>query len=615
MNMRAQVPVPRAAAPTHSLTRAPMRLLQRKCACGGSAGPDGRCAGCAGSKRLQRQPPGSVRSPIAPAIVKEVLRSPGQPLDTQTRAFFEPRFGHDFSKVRLHADARAAESARAVNAIAYTVGSDIVFGMGRHQPATRAGRELLAHELTHVVQQAGASESATLRIGSSSDHLERAADAAAARAMGGNTSLPIHQGALSVQRQAVGEDAAAAASAPAPNQQTMDPGAATQTAPSAETSTETAETCPAPEDVKKDCATDMPSPSSATNTILFKVDSDDLDKATPSSAKWPTAKAELDDIAATWNKGGASGMIRVDGYASVEYRCGYNWRLSCRRAKAVRDRLENQGDRSNRVPRANILLVAHGASDEAGPTLAANRRVTIAVPAAPPVPAPSPTPTPGPAPAPTPRPSGPTRFASPIDFWINAFIPITVPGAMAVPAGPFAGKHFFPGPFHPFHRNSCFETDERLFTPSAAAGAANSRVQLTGRLNTAPPPAVTSSITTGVTDEIDCTTGALKCHAVPKFATGVSLLGAPGNLIVLLVSAAGNDPCVAGSPDLSVRGLIKVDCVARTLEFVGETTAFPAFEMYADFGSGPATIFTRPPIINSVAGLFVPVPLSKLVHF
>jgi hypothetical protein len=220
MNMRAQVPMPRAAAPMHSLTRASMRLLQRKCACGGSAGPDGRCAECAANKTLQRQSAGSVRSGIAPAIVQEVLRSPGQPLDAQTRAFFEPRFGHDFSKVRLHADARAAESARAVDAIAYTVGRNMVFGTGRYQPATRAGRELLAHELTHVVQQAGATESPTLRIGNSSDHLEKEAEAVAVGAIGGNTSLPHRQGAVSVQRQAVGPDTVSttnpAASAPTP---------------------------------------------------------------------------------------------------------------------------------------------------------------------------------------------------------------------------------------------------------------------------------------------------------------------------------------------------------------------------------------------------------------
>ncbi len=87
--------------------------------------------------------------------VHEVLRSPGQPLDATTRAFMEPHFGHDFSGVRVHTDVKAAESARAVNALAYTVGSDVVFGNGHYVPQSNEGRRLMAHELTHVVQQGG----------------------------------------------------------------------------------------------------------------------------------------------------------------------------------------------------------------------------------------------------------------------------------------------------------------------------------------------------------------------------------------------------------------------------------------------------------------------------
>jgi hypothetical protein len=89
----------------------------------------------------------------APPIVHDVLRSPGQPLDATTRAFMEPRFGHDFSSVRVHTDSRAAESARAVNALAYTVGSSIAFDTGYYRPDSTASQQLIAHELTHVVQQ------------------------------------------------------------------------------------------------------------------------------------------------------------------------------------------------------------------------------------------------------------------------------------------------------------------------------------------------------------------------------------------------------------------------------------------------------------------------------
>lgn len=129
-------------------------LLQRTCACGGSPGVDGECAECR-SKRLalQRRSTQQPGFSTVPPIVHNVLRSPGQPLDSRTRAFMEPRFGHDFSQVRVHTDAQAAESARAVNALAYAVGRDLVFGTGKYEPATMEGRRLLAHELTHVVQQ------------------------------------------------------------------------------------------------------------------------------------------------------------------------------------------------------------------------------------------------------------------------------------------------------------------------------------------------------------------------------------------------------------------------------------------------------------------------------
>jgi hypothetical protein len=107
-------------------------------------------AGTSNQASLRLQSRASLETP---GIVQEVLRSPGQPLDAATRAYFEPRFGRDFSKVRVHTDVRAAQSAEALAARAYTVGPDIVFGRERWAPASRPGRHLLAHELTHVVQQ------------------------------------------------------------------------------------------------------------------------------------------------------------------------------------------------------------------------------------------------------------------------------------------------------------------------------------------------------------------------------------------------------------------------------------------------------------------------------
>lgn len=90
---------------------------------------------------------------LPPAHAREALASPGQPLDGSVRAELEPRFGHDFSRVRVHTDARAAESAGALHARAFTFGQDVVFGPGRYQPGSFAGRSLIGHELAHVVQQ------------------------------------------------------------------------------------------------------------------------------------------------------------------------------------------------------------------------------------------------------------------------------------------------------------------------------------------------------------------------------------------------------------------------------------------------------------------------------
>jgi hypothetical protein len=139
-------------------TQSAGRLLQRNCACGQHTIGGSTCSDC--SKKtgaLQRQPAHENEDTQLTAIespsVHETLRSPGQPLDADVRTFMEPRFQQDFSRVRVHTDVRAAESARSVGALAYTVGQDVVFGAGRYEPATTAGRQLLAHELTHVAQQ------------------------------------------------------------------------------------------------------------------------------------------------------------------------------------------------------------------------------------------------------------------------------------------------------------------------------------------------------------------------------------------------------------------------------------------------------------------------------
>jgi uncharacterized protein DUF4157 len=181
-------------------------VLQRKCACGNHTVAGGECEACR-KKRLQQAARSSQPAGDVPPIVHDVLRSPGTPLDASTRAFVEPRFGHDFSGaalsatargqtqaklllnqpgdvheqeadraaervtskgdmqlateaprynfsgVRVHTDQRAAESARAVRALAYTVGRNVVFGAGQYAPGTAAGKRLLVHELAHTIQQ------------------------------------------------------------------------------------------------------------------------------------------------------------------------------------------------------------------------------------------------------------------------------------------------------------------------------------------------------------------------------------------------------------------------------------------------------------------------------
>ncbi len=92
----------------------------------------------------------------APQSVHEVIGSSGEVLAPDVRSFMEDRVGHDFTGVRVHTDARAAASAHDINALAYTVGNRIVFGAGQYAPGTDSGKRLLAHELTHVVQQGGA---------------------------------------------------------------------------------------------------------------------------------------------------------------------------------------------------------------------------------------------------------------------------------------------------------------------------------------------------------------------------------------------------------------------------------------------------------------------------
>jgi len=138
---------------------------------------------------------GPTRS-AAGSEVAEVVGSEGQPLDTSVRAEAEERLGHDFGRVRVHADERAGTSARALGAAAYTVGSDVVFGPGRYEPSQPEGRRLLFHELAHVVQQEGAGT----RRGTASA-AEREAAALSEEAVHGGHVRPAVRSAAGLQLQ------------------------------------------------------------------------------------------------------------------------------------------------------------------------------------------------------------------------------------------------------------------------------------------------------------------------------------------------------------------------------------------------------------------------------
>jgi hypothetical protein len=143
--------------------------------------------------------------------VHDVISSGGRPLEPEVRTDMEARLGHDFSDVRVHDDARAAESASAVNAHAYTVGSNVVFQRNRYDPGSAEGQTTLAHELTHVVQQRsgpveGSSAPGGIKVSDPSDRFEREAATNAERVMAAPAPVQaLAVGGPAVQRHAEDE--------------------------------------------------------------------------------------------------------------------------------------------------------------------------------------------------------------------------------------------------------------------------------------------------------------------------------------------------------------------------------------------------------------------------
>lgn len=175
-----------SAAPRQAAPAVPEGLLLKAAAAGRTD-----VLGSGGLLRLQRAlGNGAVSASLAPeeerSPVHDVVGSGGTPLEPAVRTDMEARLGHDFGDVRVHTDAAAHDSAQAVNAHAYTVGSHVVFQRDAYDPGTHQGRTTLAHELTHVVQQRsgpvdGTDAGGGVRVSDPADRFEQEAAATAAR--------------------------------------------------------------------------------------------------------------------------------------------------------------------------------------------------------------------------------------------------------------------------------------------------------------------------------------------------------------------------------------------------------------------------------------------------
>ena len=287
---------------------------------------------------LTKRDPHDTRSSaaIAPPIVHDVLRSPGQPLDADARAFMEPRFGYDFSQVRIHTDTTAAESARAVHALAYTVGRDIVFGAGQFLPKTKEGKSLLAHELAHVTQQPAENNVRAARIGPPSDEYEQAAEAAAKAVVaspGEAAAASTVSGQASFERARPGNGKLLTPALKAPDLRLQ-------------RQTVSAECPPVPtglgdREPEDPCPKAMYAGDKELARFRFCRDSDVLDP--------PGQSDELKTIIAANPR---STQFLIVGFSSMDGAAAYNLKLACHRANALRlelnlalrDDLRKRGD-------------------------------------------------------------------------------------------------------------------------------------------------------------------------------------------------------------------------------------------------------------------------------
>lgn len=313
--------------------------VEPRCGCGRSA-PHGECASCRQSRGLIQRSGRTTTAREAPASVHDVLHTPGRAFDRTTRAAFESSFGESFGHVRLHDDARAHASAQAIGARAYTVGEHMVFGAGALTSETLAGRHLLAHELTHVLQQRSSSPSPDvgLAIGRPYDAVEGEADRTAHAVTSGGEVPQRFRAAGAVVQRACGAAAIGARAA--------------------------------------ECADR--DPVFVTGHPLFRFDVNCDDFAAGEEARLRGVAAALP----------ASGPIVVHGYASTDGDPDFNEHLSCARARRAEAVLSGPGGAG--IDPARVTTERHGPT----PGPAADRR-SVVIEAAAPVPVP-----PGPPPTP-----------------------------------------------------------------------------------------------------------------------------------------------------------------------------------------------------------------------
>jgi outer membrane protein OmpA-like peptidoglycan-associated protein len=342
------------------------------------------CAGCEDEEKKQVQAKSAPTRAAASAdtyreassVLDVVGNGGGQPLTPQLRADMEAGLGADFSDVRIHTDAKAARSAAAISAQAYTLGNEIVFGPGSFAPESPEGRHTLVHELAHIQQQRkgpvpGRDTGSGVAVSDPSDSFEQEAEATASEVLDG--LRPV----AGIGPPAVGETEGPSAPRAAPRaaQSVVSREAealashAASGAPSAGSSNRTLQRLG---DLTKvppslTCPVASSTPASVFTSIPF---------ARGSALIGPAGTFELDHVITAWHAAGSSPTIRVDGYASTEGKDEDNWRLSCARVEAVVAGLTARPT-GQTIPAAKVEVFAQGETNEFGTALAPNRRVSI----------------------------------------------------------------------------------------------------------------------------------------------------------------------------------------------------------------------------------------------